>query len=340
MFMSCHQIENRFSKIYLSSHADILPGLVGDRRVVVITDSNIFDIYHDELSCYEHIVIEGGEENKNLETAQLIYRELMAMGADRSTLLLGVGGGIVTDVTGFVAATYMRSLKFGFISTSLLGQVDASVGGKCGVNVDDYKNMVGCFAHPEFVILDVDMLKSLPERELRAGMAEVVKSAIIGDVELFEMVERRATESFYDDRSFMQEIVARSLRVKVSIVESDERESGMRRLLNLGHTLGHAIEKCTHAVNHGEAVAIGMAMICRAAKQKGILSSGDANRIIALLDNLGFATDITISMSDILPKVKLDKKKSDSVLNVVIPRSLGRCEVVPMEYNAFVQMFK
>ena len=340
MFMSCHQIENRFSKIYLSSHADILPGLVGDRRVVVITDSNIFDIYRDELSRYEHIVIEGGEENKNLETAQHIYRKLMAMGADRSTLLLGVGGGIVTDVTGFVAATYMRGLKFGFISTSLLGQVDASVGGKCGVNVDDYKNMVGCFAHPEFVILDVDMLKSLPERELRAGMAEVIKSAIIGDMELFEMVERRSDEPFYDDRAFMQEIVTRSIRVKVSIVESDERESGMRRLLNLGHTLGHAIEKCTHAVNHGEAVAIGMAIICCAAKQKGILSSGDANRIIALLDNLGFATDITISMSDILREVKLDKKKSDSVLNVVIPRSIGRCEVVPMKYDDFVQMFE
>lgn len=333
-------IDSLFSKVYLCAHSTILPELIGDRRVVVLTDTNIFALYNAELSCYEHIVIDGGEANKNLATVQHIYRQLMDMGVDRSTLLLGVGGGIVTDITGFVAATYMRGIKFGFISTSLLGQVDASVGGKCGVNLDDYKNMVGCFAHPEFVILDVDMLQTLPKRELCAGMAEVVKSAIIGDYELFEMVEQHAEEPIYEDRNFMQEVVARSLKVKLSIVEKDEHERGMRRLLNLGHTLGHAIEKCTHDVNHGEAVAIGMAMICRAAERQSKLNAVESLRIIELLNKLGLATNIAIPISNILPKVKLDKKKIDNMLNVVMPCEIGRCEVVSMEYDSFVEMFE
>lgn len=337
--MNGYLIENIFSKIYVSSHTDILPDLVAGRRTVVIADSNVFALYGDILSRYETIVVNGGEPNKNLDTVQVIYRQLMAMGADRSTLLIGVGGGVVTDITGFVAATYMRGMKYGFISTTLLGQVDASVGGKCGVNLDGYKNMVGCFSHPEFVILDVDMLATLPLRELRSGMAEVVKSAIIGDARLFELIEQREVGSIYNDSTFMQEVVARSLRVKLSIVECDEREGGMRRLLNLGHTLGHAIEKCSHSINHGEAVAIGMAVICRAAQQGGVLSSSDAGRIIKLLERLGFATSASLPMGDILREVKYDKKKSGSELNVVMPLGIGRCEVVPMQYDAFVQMF-
>lgn len=338
--MSCHLIENIFSKIFVCPHAEVLSDLIASRRVVVITDANVFAEYCDELQGYEHIVIEGGEANKNLYAVQSIYRQLMAMNADRSTLLLGVGGGIVTDITGFVAATYMRGLKYGFISTSLLGQVDASVGGKCGVNLDNYKNMVGCFSHPEFVILDVDMLRTLPQRELRSGMAEVVKSAIIGDKALFEMIERYATEDIYMDSRFMHEVVERSLRVKLSIVECDEREGGIRRLLNLGHTIGHAIEKLTHDYNHGEAVAIGIAMVCRVAVQRDMLCADESKRIVMLLERLGFATSTSIPIADIVREVKHDKKMSGSKLNLVVPRSIGHCEVVPLGYDAFVRLFE
>lgn len=338
--MNMRTIDNRFSKIYMCRYADILDELIGQRRMVVITDSNIFAIYKESLSRFEHVVIEGGEANKNLETVQQIYRQLMAMEVDRSTFILGIGGGIVTDITGFVAATYMRGLKYGFISTTLLGQVDASVGGKCGVNLDDYKNMVGCFSHPEFVVLDVDMLQTLPVRELRSGMAEVVKSAIIGDRELFDMIEQRGSDNIYADKSFMQEVVERSLRVKLSIVQQDEREAGMRRLLNLGHTLGHAIEKLTHDINHGEAVAIGMAMITRMAIANGVLDEQEGRRIELLLQNLGFATSVSILISDILLETKRDKKRCDNQLNIVVPRSIGRCEVQSVDYSALGELLK
>ena len=340
MCMSVYSIDNSFSKIYIAPHAEVLDELVAGRRVIVITDGNIERLYSTELSRFERIVIGRGEANKNLDTVNNIYQQLMTMGVDRSTLLLGIGGGIVTDITGFVAATYMRGLKFGFISTTLLGQVDASVGGKNGVNVADYKNMVGTFAHPEFVVLDVDMLKTLPLRELRAGISEVVKAAIIGDVELFELIERHADdEDIYNNSEFMREIVARAIRLKLSIVERDEREGGLRRLLNLGHTVGHAIEKCTHDFNHGEAVAIGMMMISEVAQCRGVLSQGDSQRIISLLLRLGFKREVGMSISNIIREVKYDKKKSGNKINAVMPVRIGECRIEGFSYEDFEAMF-
>ena len=341
--MSVYSIDNSFSKIYIAPHGEVLDELIAGRRVIVITDGNIDRLYSAELSRFERIVIGRGEANKNLSTVNNIYQQLMHMGADRSTLLLGIGGGIVTDITGFVAATYMRGLKFGFISTTLLGQVDAAVGGKNGVNVADYKNMVGTFAHPEFVVLDVAMLKTLPLRDLRAGMSEVVKAAIIGDRELFSLIETHASDSdsdLYGNVDIMREIVSRAIRLKLSIVELDEREGGMRRLLNLGHTIGHAIEKCTHEVNHGEAVAIGMMMMSDASVRRGVLAEADCQRIQELLSALGFKRDLDLSISNIIREVKHDKKKSGNNINIVLPCAVGECVIESISYEEFEQMFE
>lgn len=331
--MSICSIDSRLSKIYVCAHDQILDNLVDGRRVIVITDTNIYANYRDFIERYSYLVIEDGEGVKTLDTVGNIYEELINMQADRNTLLLGIGGGVITDITGFVAATYMRGIKFGFISTSLLGQVDASVGGKNGVNVNDFKNMVGTFTHPEFVILDVDMLKTLPARELRAGMAEVVKAAIIGDKSLFEDIESRDIEQIYGDRAFMIDMVTRALRVKLAIVEQDERESGLRRLLNLGHTVGHAIEKCTHEYNHGEAVAIGMVMIARAAVRRAMLKCSECKRIESVLEKLGFCLYTDVSLRDIIYAIVQDKKRCGSTINLIVPCEIGRCEVVPVDYN-------
>ena len=338
--MSVYSIDNSFSKVYIAPHAEVLDELIAGRRVIVITDGNIDRLYSAELSRFEHIVIGRGEANKNLTTVNTIYQQLMQMGADRSTLLLGIGGGIVTDITGFVAATYMRGLKFGFISTTLLGQVDAAVGGKNGVNVADYKNMVGTFAHPEFVVLDVAMLKTLSLRELRAGMSEVVKAAIIGDGELFSLIESHASDTdLYSNIELMREVVSRAIRLKLSIVELDEREGGMRRVLNLGHTIGHAIEKCTHDVNHGEAVAIGMMIIADVAVRRGLLADDDCQRIQSLLTALGFKRDLDVSLTNILREVKYDKKKSGNNINIVMPCKIGECQIESISYEEFEQLF-
>lgn len=325
---------NEASTLYVGRAAELLDRVVPDGRVVVITDANIDRLYPDLVHRYEYIIIGQGEGVKSLQTVEKVYRELMAMGADRSTFILGIGGGIVTDIAGFVAATYMRGVDFGFVSTTLLGQVDASIGGKNGVNVADYKNMVGTFRQPRFVISDVSMLETLPERQLRAGMAEVVKSALVGDADLFNYMEQAAGEKQYE------EIVLRAVAVKAHIVAQDECEGGIRRLLNLGHTLGHALEKCTREVNHGEAVAIGMSQIAHASVRCGMLAEDDARRIDTLLESLGFCLTPPVSMTDVLREVKYDKKKSDNMLKVVMPVRIGECVVREMTFDEFGQLFK
>ena len=249
------------SEIFIGPLADILSGVLPEGRVVVVSDSTIDRLYHSVLAQYDTVLIGLGESVKTMQTVEMIYRRFIELGVDRSTFVLAVGGGIVTDVAGFAASTYMRGVKFGFVSTTLLGQVDASVGGKNGVNVDGYKNMAGTFTQPQFVICDPALLRTLPEREFRAGLAEVVKAAIIADADLFGRIERTTFEALRTDTDLLSDAVSAAIRVKADIVERDERESGDRRKLNLGHTLAHAIEKASNRMNHGEAVAVGTALI-------------------------------------------------------------------------------
>jgi 3-dehydroquinate synthase len=318
---------------------ELLERVLPEGRTIVITDANIDRLYPNLVRRYEHIIVGQGEVCKSLQTVERVYRELMTLGADRSTFILGIGGGIVTDIAGFVAATYMRGVDFGFVSTTLLGQVDASIGGKNGVNVADYKNMVGTFRQPRFVIADVEMLRTLPKRELRAGMAEVVKSAIIADAELFERLER-CGGAIYDSVEDMQEVMLGAVAVKARIVAEDEREGGVRRLLNLGHTLGHAIEKCTHEVNHGEAVAIGMSLVAHAAVRRGDLSEDVAKRIDSLLVALGLKLDMPVTITEMLREVKYDKKKKNNSIRLIVPVRIGECEIKELSFEELGQLFK
>ena len=330
---------NQQSTLYVGRAIELLDRVLPKGRTIVITDANIDRLYPGLIRRFEHIIVGQGEACKSLQTVDRVYRELMALGADRSTFILGIGGGIVTDIAGFVAATYMRGVEFGFISTTLLGQVDASIGGKNGVNVADYKNMVGTFSQPRFVIADVEMLRTLPKRELRAGIAEVVKSAVIADAELFERLER-CGEGIYNSAVDMQEAMLGAVMVKARIVSEDEREGGVRRLLNLGHTLGHAIEKCTHEVNHGEAVAIGMSLIAHAAVRFGMMAESEVVRIDNVLTKLGFDLHMPVSITDVLREVKHDKKKKDNMLRVVFPVGIGECRIVELSFAEFEQLFK
>ena len=327
------------SEICVGALADNLERLLPRGRVVVITDANIDRLYHPLVERFEHIIIGSGETNKTLQTVENIYRQLMAMGADRSTFLLGIGGGIVTDITGFVAATYMRGVEFGFVSTTLLGAVDASVGGKNGVNVAQYKNMVGTFLLPRFVITDVAMLRTLPEREWRAGLAEVVKAAVIGDSELFGLLERSA-DTLRHTPELLHDVVVRAIRLKADIVERDEREGGVRRVLNLGHTLGHAIEKSTQRYNHGEAVAIGLSMIAEISVRRGIMPLEDAQRIDALLERLGFVLRSDIALNELFREVRYDKKRQGDHIRIVFTEAIGRCRIESVSLDEFGAMLQ
>ena len=314
------------SSVYVGRTEELLATLLPKKRVIVISDTNLDRTHHNLIAPYEHILIGLGEQAKCLATLDAIYRQLIEKGADRSTFILGIGGGIVTDIAGFVASTYMRGVAFGFITTTLLGSVDASVGGKNGVNVGGFKNMVGTFSQPEFVICDVELLRTLPDREFRAGLAEVIKTAILGDTELFNALEQSSFEELRHDDARLEEIILRSIRVKASVVAEDEREGGRRRILNLGHTIAHAIEKSTSKFSHGEAVAIGLHHITRVALAQGLISENDAERIFALIDRYRFDTTLPIEHKQLLDAIKADKKRSGNTLHLILPTAVGAVE--------------
>ena len=327
------------SGIYIGPVKDILSGVLPEGRVVVVSDATIDRLYHPLLEKYDTVLIGLGESVKTLQTVETIYRRFIELGVDRSTFVLAVGGGIVTDVAGFAASTYMRGLKFGFVSTTLLGQVDASVGGKNGVNVDGYKNMAGTFTQPQCVICDPGLLRTLPDREFRAGLAEVVKAAIIADADLFGRIENTTFEALRTDTDLLTDAVSAAIRVKADIVERDEHESGDRRKLNLGHTLAHAIEKCSNRMNHGEAVAVGTALIAGAAVKLGVLSEADRDRIVHVLMQLGFDLTPPVDVKRLLKEVGKDKKNEEGILRIVLPVGIGDCEVRPMKIDDFAALY-
>ncbi len=317
----------------------MLPELLKDKgRVIIITDANIDRLYGATLTQGDKIVIGVGESAKNLQTVESIARQLIELNADRSTFLLGVGGGIVSDITGFVAAIYMRGVEFGFVSTTLLSQVDAGVGGKNGVNFDGFKNMIGTFLQPQFVICDTSMLSTLPEREFRSGTAEIIKSAIIASEPLFAELEGCDIESLRSNRALLSHIIFETIKIKADIVERDEREGGERRKLNLGHTFAHAIEKGSSEMIHGEAVAVGTALVAAMAERMGLLSSDTKSRIIALLERYGFSLTSPVSMSKMLKLIMHDKKAYADAINMVLPCAIANCEVKKMTLNEISEL--
>lgn len=326
------------SRVHIGPAADILSEILPGSRVVVVTDATVERLCGELVRPFERVVIGRGERTKTLRTVEKIYRRFIDMGVDRRTFVLAVGGGIVTDVSGFATATYMRGLAFGFVPTTLLAQVDASVGGKNGVNVAGYKNMAGTFTQPQFVVCDPALLGTLPDREFRAGLAETVKAAIIADGELFARLERATFGDLRTDRCLLTDVITAAIRVKAGIVERDERESGERRKLNLGHTLAHAIEKCTAAMNHGEAVAVGTALVADAAVRLGVLDAADRDRIRSLFDRLGFRMTPPVDVQTLLHEVGRDKKSENGILHVVLPTGIGGCEIRPMPVAEFAAL--
>ncbi len=313
----------RDSAVCFGRVQNLLPHLVASRRTIAVSDDNVARACPTLVDALEHVVIPAGEQSKTLATAAQLYRAFLERGIDRDSLVLGIGGGVVTDIAGFVASTYMRGISFGFVPTTLLGMVDASIGGKNGVDFDGYKNIVGTFSQPRFVVCDTELLATLPDREFRAGLAEIIKAAIIADADLFAALERTTFEQLRTDTTLLDSIVAAAIRVKAGIVAADERESGLRRCLNLGHTLAHAIEKVAPHINHGEAVAIGLHHTAKAALHHGLLDAPSAKRIFALLDRYDFRTAMPAPISALTEAMAHDKKRSGDSLHIIVPTAIG-----------------
>ncbi len=281
----------------------------------------------------KRFVVPDGERSKNLREAEQLYDALLAAQADRSSVLIALGGGVVGDLTGFVAATLLRGIAFVQVPTTLLAMIDSSVGGKTGVNVKRGKNLVGAFHQPKLVWIDAATLKTLPRRELLAGLAEGVKHAAIADAKLFALLERELERLLDLDPEIVLPFLARNCAIKAGVVARDEREAGERMLLNFGHTLGHAVEALTKykGVLHGEAVAIGMAFAARRSEELGFATPGSAVRLIALLARAGLPTELpAFPRRAYLDALSADKKKKGEQIRFVALRSIGRAETVPL----------
>ncbi len=311
------------SAIHVGEHLENVHQYLPDRQCFIITDDNVFSLYADKFPKAAIITIGTGEEIKTLATVEFLSRQLAALGCDRQSFILGIGGGIVCDITGFVASVYMRGVAFGFVSTTLLSQVDASVGGKNGVNLDSYKNMVGVFSQPEFVLCDISLLHTLPEKEISNGLAEIVKHGLIRDPKLFSFLETHAQAARDLDSTAVFRMVRDSVCIKSAVVQADEKEGGLRRILNFGHTIGHAMEKIEPR-GHGRAVSMGMMAALQFSMEHKRLKKDDIiDRTGRLLARLGLPVSLDASAADIIQGVSLDKKKQGDHLFFVFLEDIG-----------------
>lgn len=309
-----------------------------DSKIIVITDTIVENLYGALFPPCEVICIGTGEKIKTLDTVKYIYDKLVEMEADRTTFVLGIGGGIVCDIAGFAASTYMRGIPFGFVSTTLLSQVDASVGGKNGVNFGGFKNMVGVFNQPEFVICDLALLKTLPREEILCGFSEIIKHAAISDPDMFEFLGRHPEKAMALDNDVIEKLVYDSVVIKANVVNRDEKEKGERKKLNFGHTFGHALEKLTE-IPHGMAVGIGMAMASDLSVAMERLDGKSARQIKELIMNYGLPTKTDAQMNDILKAMKKDKKKEGKHIHFILLDKIGHAVVEEISFNRLESLF-
>jgi 3-dehydroquinate synthase len=275
------------------------------------------------------IPMPDGEPSKRLATVERLAEKLLSLGADRKAVVIALGGGVVGDVSGLLASLYMRGIELVQIPTTVLAQVDASIGGKTGVNLVDGKNLIGTFHHPRVVLIDPAVLKTLPDREFRAGLYEAVKCGVIGNVELFLRFEQNRARILKRDPVELEWLIAQSVRLKAEVVSADEREDGLRRVLNLGHTIGHALEAETgyKKLLHGEAVAWGMIAATNIALSVGRTDSVTAGRIADAVLSLGRLPEVNVNSRKILARLQSDKKTQNGVVHFILPREIGKVEV-------------
>lgn len=325
--------ESKVSKILIGEKLTQLHKYIEGRKVIILTDSNILKYYSNDLPKDIPVIEIGlGEKNKTLNTIDMIMGRLVELEADRTSFLIAIGGGIVCDIGGFAASVYMRGIPFAFVSTTLLAQVDASVGGKNGVNFEGFKNMVGVFNQPEFVICDTSMFSTLEDQEFRSGFAEIIKAGAIKDVSLFNYCKENADEALNKNEEIITSLIYESVKIKSIVVEADEKEHGERRLLNFGHTFAHALEKMTGLI-HGEAVSIGMVLAAKVSCKLGLLLKEEANEIADVLESYGLPTKSEIPVKELFTAMKQDKKRIGDSIHLVLLEKIGKAVSRKMTFN-------
>jgi len=319
---------------YLDQLSQLVDDAGAPRQRFVVSSPTIWRLHGQRLSeagFREPILVPDGERSKQMQTVSRIYEALIQSGADRASTLITFGGGVIGDMAGFAAATYLRGIALVHVPTTLLAQVDAAIGGKVGVNHPLGKNLIGAFHQPHTVVVDPSVLSTLPRREFRAGLYEVVKYGMTSSPELFDRVSRNRTPIFAKTRDIMTSVIVESCQIKAKIVEADEREAGQRRILNFGHTAGHALETVTRyrRFRHGEAVAYGMLVAAELAVMRNALSDHDRKALAELIASLGPLPQIADTPAEqILAAMRHDKKVVAGHLHYVLPTAIGATVIV------------
>jgi 3-dehydroquinate synthase len=319
---------------YFASGFALLKDIVKPADAVLLIDENVFQHFSSKFKKWKTIVIPSGEKHKVQSTIDKIIIQLIELGADRKTTLIGVGGGVVTDITGYVASVYMRGIPFGFVPTTLLSMVDASIGGKNGIDVGVYKNMVGVIRQPAFLLYDLLFLNTLPDKEWKNGFAEIIKHAAIRDAAMFRQLEVNDLSFYQKKKKDACLLIERNAILKSKVVQLDEFEKNERRILNFGHTLAHAIET-QYNLLHGEAVAIGMVFASKLSEK--LLTFKSHERLVKMIEQYSLPTTIDFDKQKAFDVLRSDKKKEADFMNFILLEKIGkaRIEKIPLKnlYN-------
>ncbi|HVV06848.1 MAG TPA: 3-dehydroquinate synthase [Puia sp.] len=324
-----YKFSGKTTTYYFDADFAYLEKLVNKQQAVILTDEHVFQGHQKKFKGWNTIVIQAGEAYKVQATVDSVVEQLIGMGADRKTFLIGVGGGVVTDIAGYVAAIYMRGIPCGLLPTSILAMVDASIGGKNGVDVGVYKNLVGTIRQPAFLLYDLSLLKTLPDEEWVNGFAEIIKHAAIKDAALFRELEKNKLATYRRDKAALGKLIRRNAVIKSNVVEKDEFEQGDRRMLNFGHTLGHAIENLLQ-LPHGHAISIGM--VAASLISEEYTDFKDTDRVIGTLKKYGLPTRVDFDGKEVMNVLKMDKKKVKDSMNYVLLNRIGQAviKVIPI----------
>ena len=306
---------------YLANGISHLKEIVDPSSAIVVTDENVFNAHAKRFKNWKTIVLPSGEQYKTQATVDNLIAQLIEMGADRKSTLIGVGGGVITDITGYAASIYMRGIKFGFIPTTLLSMVDASIGGKNGIDVGVYKNLVGTIRQPSFILHDLIFLNSLPQSEWINGFAEIIKHACIKDAAMFRELETNSLKKYQNRKVLVCKLIQRNAMLKTRVVQQDEFEKGDRKLLNFGHTLGHALEN-QYELAHGQAISIGMTYACGISKQ--MTGFKETEKVVRVLEKYGLPTYAKFDKQKVYNVLKMDKKREQKEISYVLLEKIGK----------------
>lgn len=311
--------------------------LAPKEKAVIVTDEHVFAKHKKKFKGWNTIVLKAGEKFKVQQTVDVVIDQLIALGADRKTTLIGVGGGVVTDITGYVAGIYMRGIRFGFVPTSLLAMVDASIGGKNGIDVGVYKNMVGLIRQPAFLLFDTSFLSTLPKTEWQNGFAEIIKHACIKDAVLFRQLQKHKLSDYQKNGKLLSALIEQNVLIKTKVVQGDEFEQGERKLLNFGHTLGHAIENM-YELSHGQAISIGMTYAAVMSQQLKHFTG--AELVVKVLEQYGLPTLARFNTKKAFRILMMDKKKDNVSINYILLEKIGKGVVQPLLFVQLQDIFK